>query len=215
MGIISSVVIPLVTQQLKQQNERELIARRGEEERKLEELKHSNALELQEAKHADVTSEQIQASTLSKTESKVTSDLKQSNWEKQYYKDLIRSTIVGTAGGIAAGAAKGYFSQRFRNDSNNKASKDKHDKDFHDKFPPTAGGMVSTPYGDVSEPEARKIWDEFHNEWVKVPANYTDEQVKEFKVRRFIENGSYDRMSPQSIVAPGISTVVLPTLTAL
>lgn len=195
MGLLGTVVIPLISTAIKHQYEKEIVAQKAEEERKLEDLKHANTMQEAETK-----------STLNKEESVVKSNLVQSNWEKQYYKDLVRNVITGTAGGIAAGAAKGYFSNKFHSTDSKKNNSNRND---NPKPPTPKGGATVTP--DNKEKQINdKIWN-----WLGSPgSDPLDLDLKkdevDLHVLRQLEQQGFGRTKPSNFVLPGLTSVPIP-----
>lgn len=193
MGILSSVVIPLVLQQQKQTAAVEL-----------EKLKSANALELAKLTNTHKI-EQIQSEGVENRASIATkASLDQQAFEQRYVRNVIQGVITGTAGGIAAGAAKGYFSERFKSKNNN--NKNTKNGSGPNLPPGSTPGTVATPYGDVSEAEAKRIWDEFHSapKFNTAPKSVVT-MMEEERARRKIAVP----------VIPGIAAVALPLLVSI
>lgn len=128
MGIVSSLVIPLVLQEMKQRQQNSTIAQ-----------EHQNALELEETRSANAIAEAQAKGVQDRYTAREQSSLTTGRFSNEYWPRFAQGVATGVAGGIASGAAKGYFTQKFRNDNH-----DKDGKNNNNKRPPTgpsAAGM--------------------------------------------------------------------------
>lgn len=216
MGIMSSIVIPLVLQGMKQRQENSITAQ-----------KQTDALELENARSANAIAETQAKGVQDRLTAREQSSLSSGRFRNEYWPRFAQGIATGVAGGIASGAAKGYFTQKFKSDGTNK-------KDGNNNKRPPSGPSAAPVFGQFSAEQIQKTKDwlsqkqatpQFARESKSSQAPTYDKYSDRLKSREeseFIRKWNLDERGvphsmPRSgvIVAPGIIAPAITLLTAI
>lgn len=213
MGILGTVVIPLVQQAMRDRAASRLQDQKQDDQLELIRQQHLNMLDEIAAKGREER-ETVKTQTSSQAE----------RYKNEYARRLLSGIATSTAGGIAAGAAKGYFSSKF-------AAKSKENKDNNNHKPQgPSSSSTSIPLGTFTPDQIQKAKDFFNpsvsfgnnksfQRTIFYPANMdvvkqvTEQQSTADKLAQELEKNRARNLT-KTMVLPGISGIA-PVLTII